>query len=246
MSRVDAAHDHVAVEAGRHDVGRGVEDPCLVEHRREWNAGPARDPDCSELPLGSRRRCSLLGAEEAAAVAGAFDGGVDRLLRQALQLVVGEGDRVREGRRAVEARAEDVQLPAGGVDDRCSRVVADEEALVRYLVPEPLHGVPAHLGVGAEVREPLSREWFRDRRAVVGSSRARRPRNRRRCEPREARKHGQAKRAQLQKLAPRQPVLALQVEQELLGPRCGIDLLVLESLAGHDPSSSPMNVDRED
>ena len=72
---VDTLVDIVGVEAGGHHVHRVGPDPESAEYVGQPDALPGDRADGAELPLGAGGRGALLGAEEAAAVAGAL---VDR------------------------------------------------------------------------------------------------------------------------------------------------------------------------
>ena len=164
MAGVDAARDHGVVEALRQHVdGARAVEARLVEHERQRDAAPARDADRAELPLRSGRRRALLAREEAAAVAGALHERGDLLRGQLLQVAEAERVRMIDVGRSAQAAPEDLQLPGRGVDQRGGGVVAHEEALVGGLPGLARHGVPAHLGIRADDREPLGWQRLDDR-----------------------------------------------------------------------------------
>ncbi|HEX5621479.1 MAG TPA: hypothetical protein VFX51_23850 [Solirubrobacteraceae bacterium] len=123
----DAAGVQIGVvEAVAHDVDRVGLQAGAVEDLAERDTPPLRRADPAELPRRALHRRALLAHEEvAAAAAGALDHRRQRARGQALEVGVAQRERTSD------TGAVDVQAPAGGVDQRRARVVADEEPLGR-------------------------------------------------------------------------------------------------------------------
>ena len=122
-----------------------------------------------EGPLGAGARRPLLGAERAS-VARALVHRRQPGGRHRAEVGVRQRQRLVGGARSPEAVTEDLQPVRRGVDGRRGDVVAYEQPVLRREGTLRGHRVPAHLGVGAEVDEPLRRQGFEDvRRAREGA-----------------------------------------------------------------------------
>ncbi len=156
VTLVDTAADDDGIEALGQHVDGVAPQPGPPQQQRQWDAAPAGRTDCAEAPLRAARRLALLGAEEAASVAGALDEGGRGPRRQPPELAVAQVE------RTANTAAVHPQPPGAGVDQGSGGVVADEEALVRSDQPLGRDGVPARLGVRAVDDEPLGRQGLDD------------------------------------------------------------------------------------
>ncbi|MCW2813968.1 MAG: hypothetical protein JWN84_1423 [Nocardioides sp.] len=156
-----AAHEPV-VQAGGLEGDRSGRDAEPTQHVAQPDALPRDRADRTELPCRAADLLSLLGGEEAAAVAGALVHRGVPDVRQRLEVSQAQRERVGLTARRPEPVAEHAQAVGRRVDDGGGSVVAHEQVGLRRQVAPGVDGVPAHLRVGAEVDEPRGRQRLED------------------------------------------------------------------------------------